>query len=944
MPMQINPHQCTSGALDTGSPDKEIVWRMDQVGPMVRFLQASPILIFDFETSGLAYFRDAAACGIALAGVDQEGQRRSYYVPFRHATIFRQLPIEVVSQGVAPLLADPNKLKIAHHIKFDEHMARREGWRVEGKRYDTMIAAHIADENKPIGLKSRAMSDLHRNDADYWEGRVDAEVRQLAKKEGLGIAAYREKYGYSQVPLPIVGPYACLDVELTHELYKLYEKNGLSSFYGPIFSTESKLTGILCEMEEEGLPIDVPYVQKLRENLVAVQAQLLDSIFRIIPGKRFNLASDQELRDFLTCDLRLPLHKLTEKEQLAVDAEVLEEFSAAHPAISFILQWREAEKIRNTYTTSILSRLDRNNILHPDYQQVGTVTGRLACKSPNFQNQVRDDDDRAKKHSGKGLKEGGVDPWSVRRAYVNRGPGWVRLFFDYCLHPSTLVETVAGKRALGDLKPRDRVFTCRNMEISSGEVSRAVRIGKLPAYKINFDNGESVIASVDHEWPVAIIKGQQFYQIKRKTENLQEGQWVLSAKLTEKGCIYDDRVSSIEYVGLQEMFAITVEPDHNYILGCGVVTCNSQIELRVLAHYSQDPTLVEAYLTGEDIHSRTSMEVFGNKSSRQLAKILNFGLCIAGGQKVLTRQDGLVPIEQVQDRHFLWDGVDWVRHAGLVCRGEKGVVTYEDLTATPEHLVFLKGGRSIPIGCLASSISSGRLALGAVGEDPVKYFAAYGPHWYAIENSGCESCMSCSPCLKTAVVYDLLDAGPRNRFTVEGKIVSNSYCMSAIGYSRNAKIPQEEAEKHMAQFFARYSGIKPFREKLWAEVQSQRGYFQNIFGRPRRVIGILSPGRQAVSRARRQIISTLIQGTAAELTKESLCRIHDFLRAENIPAKIVATVHDEIQIDCPVGSLSRVARETKRLMEDFSQFAPIPILVDGQYSTQSWSDKQSLPL
>jgi DNA polymerase I-like protein with 3'-5' exonuclease and polymerase domains len=66
-----------------------------------------------------------------------------------------------------------------------------------------------------------------------------------------------------------------------------------------------------------------------------------------------------------------------------------------------------------------------------------------------------------------------------------------------------------------------------------------------------------------------------------------------------------------EFLGFQPMYSITVEPDHNYVLSCGVVTCNSQIEMRWAAHLSQDPTMISIFENDQDIHDRTACEIFG---------------------------------------------------------------------------------------------------------------------------------------------------------------------------------------------------------------------------------------------------------------------------------------------------------------------------------------------
>jgi hypothetical protein len=66
-------------------------------------------------------------------------------------------------------------------------------------------------------------------------------------------------------------------------------------------------------------------------------------------------------------------------------------------------------------------------------------------------------------------------------------------------------------------------------------------------------------------------------------------------------------------------------------------------------------------------------------------------VCIASGSQVLTDR-GLVPIENITNSHRLWDGRSWVNHGGLVYKGERDVIQYAGLTATPEHLVYTEQG------------------------------------------------------------------------------------------------------------------------------------------------------------------------------------------------------------------------------------------------------------
>ncbi len=66
-------------------------------------------------------------------------------------------------------------------------------------------------------------------------------------------------------------------------------------------------------------------------------------------------------------------------------------------------------------------------------------------------------------------------------------------------------------------------------------------------------------------------------------------------------------------------------------------------------------------------------------------------VCIAEGSKVLTDK-GLIPIEKVTKEHKLWDGLNWVTHDGPICKGEKEVIEYAGITATPEHEIWTEKG------------------------------------------------------------------------------------------------------------------------------------------------------------------------------------------------------------------------------------------------------------
>jgi len=128
-----------------------------------------------------------------------------------------------------------------------------------------------------------------------------------------------------------------------------------------------------------------------------------------------------------------------------------------------------------------------------------------------------------------------------------------------------------------------------------------------------------------------------------------------------------------------------------------IVADFSAIEARVLAWVAGEQWRLDAFKRGDDIYCASASAMFGvpvvkhgvNGELRQKGKIAELA-CIAEDSLVLT-DDGLIPIQKVTKEMKLWDGEEWVSHDGVIYRGKRKVITYDGLTATPDHLVYIEG-------------------------------------------------------------------------------------------------------------------------------------------------------------------------------------------------------------------------------------------------------------
>ncbi len=268
-----------------------------------------------------------------------------------------------------------------------------------------------------------------------------------------------------------------LSIELNalKRLCEYFEKGGLEeNLLSLARGIEMPFMKVLINMEFQGFKIDAPYFKRLeqefKDELKVLERQILDLI-----GEDFNLNSPKQLGEVLYEKLNLPKNK-----SHSTDEKSLLKIMDKHPSISLILEYRELNKLSNTYTTPLLRLKDKDDKIHTTFIQTGTATGRLSSHSPNLQNiPVR---------SSKGLL--------IRKGFISSSK-------EYCL--------------LG-----------------------------------------------------------------------------------------------VDY---------------------------SQIELRLLAHFSQDKDLMEAFLKGRDIHLETSKALFGEdlaKEKRSIAKSINFGLVYGMGSKKLS--------------------------------------------------------------------------------------------------------------------------------------------------------------------------------------------------------------------------------------------------------------------------------------------------------------------
>ena len=152
------------------------------------------------------------------------------------------------------------------------------------------------------------------------------------------------------------------------------------------------------------------------------------------------------------------------------------------------------------------------------------------------------------------------------------------------------------------------------------------------------------------------------------------------------------------------------------------------------------------------------------------------------------------------------------------------------------------------------------------------------------------------------------------------------YGISGFGLAAQLGIPRAEAEKYIRNYFARYAGVRRFIDATIAEVR-QSGVTRTLFGRERPIPDINSRNANARGFAERTAVNTPLQGTAADLIKLAMVRIHRKLEQDAWQAAMLLQVHDELIFECPPGEVAPLSALVKREMEGVRELN-VPLVVE----------------
>ena len=161
------------------------------------------------------------------------------------------------------------------------------------------------------------------------------------------------------------------------------------------------------------------------------------------------------------------------------------------------------------------------------------------------------------------------------------------------------------------------------------------------------------------------------------------------------------------------------------------------------------------------------------------------------------------------------------------------------------------------------------------------------------------------------------------------------YGISAFSLAQDIGVFQNEAKAYMDAYLEKYHGVRQYMHDIVEKAKAQ-GYVETLWHR-RRALPELKAGNYSVrSFGERVALNMPIQGTAADIIKLAMVRVHRRLREEKLQSRLLLQVHDELIVECPEPEAERVRALVAREMEQVASLS-VPLVAEAHIG-RTWAE------
>ncbi|WP_435230314.1 DNA polymerase I [Pseudopelagicola sp. nBUS_20] len=282
-----------------------------------------------------------------------------------------QLALEEVLELLRPVLEDPSVMKIFQNAKYDCKIFKRYGINV-APIDDTMLMSYAMH----AGLNRHGMDALSQGYLNH----LPIPIKTLL---GTGKSAIT----FDRVPIENAVKYAAEDADITLRLWKKFKPQLHQARVTTVYETlERPLSPVLAEMEMHGIRVDRDALNRMSNAFAQKMAGYEMELYELA-GHEFNVQSPAQVGAILFEEMGLEGGKKTKTGQWSTPADVLEDLAATHDFAARVMDYRQLQKLKSTYTDALQDHINVDTgRVHTSYVQTGANTGRLSSTDPNLQN------------------------------------------------------------------------------------------------------------------------------------------------------------------------------------------------------------------------------------------------------------------------------------------------------------------------------------------------------------------------------------------------------------------------------------------------------------------------------------------------------------------------------------------------------------------------------
>ncbi|QGJ96825.1 DNA polymerase I [Gordonia phage Cleo] len=429
-------------------------------------LDNAQAVAFDLETSSFDELQPGAfIVSTALSILGKDGSMSCWAVPLNHS----QSPWKDNWAKVNQLLAQHMRkvpVRIAHNAKFDcRWMVQFDG--PVPVNWDTMLAAHLLDENRQKGLKPLARVLL---DAPEWDIQIKGGKNSLP--------------WYEQHALKDILKYNALDTWYTLKLYQmfrgeLYRDDRAKTLFTKLVMPASQS---LVHIERRGVYVDRDKLDESAELVKSELERIHAELMKFVPDDPphpVNFNPSTFLRWLLFDHLKLPVIRVG-KTGPSTAEDVMLHLADVHPVAALLLERVKWQKFQTSFITPYQELITEESRLHTTFKLAGTVTGRLSSGKADA-----DKVTGAKNLRGVNLQQVPRDP--IIRGVFGAPPGWTFIEADYSQVELRIAAEVAQERTMLGLYSRgEDIHMTMAMRMTGKPASEVTKEERKKAKAVNF--------------------------------------------------------------------------------------------------------------------------------------------------------------------------------------------------------------------------------------------------------------------------------------------------------------------------------------------------------------------------------------------------------------------------------------------------------------------------